>query len=107
MILEVQERLALMELLPKEGDYAALRTLRRAREIIAISPDESKELQFEQKQDGILVWDPEAAVGLVRDIPVDEWTTGTIKQLLINLENEGKLRDMQLSLYEKFVVNYE
>ncbi|GAG28899.1 unnamed protein product, partial [marine sediment metagenome] len=107
MILEVQERLALLDLLPTEGDYASLRTLRRAREIISITPEEAEVLEFKQKPDGLLVWNVEASANLARDIPVDEWTTGKIKEMLINLSNEGNLKDMQLTLYEKFVVNYE
>lgn len=107
MILEIQERLALLELLPKEGDYAALKTLRRAREIISIGPEENEALEFETKPGGILVWNTEASIDLIRDLPIDEWTTNTIREILINLSNENKLSDMQLTLYEKFVANYE
>lgn len=107
MILEVQERLALMEILPIEGDYASIKTLRRARETIAITPKEAEELQFVQHDDGVLVWNPAVAAILVRDIPVDEWTTNIICDILINLSNNKKLKDVQLSLYEKFVKEYE
>jgi hypothetical protein len=106
MLLEIQERLALMELLPREGDYASIKTIRRAREMIDFTPEEREPLKFEQKGTA-LVWDVKVGVGLVRDIPVDAWTTSTIQQVLINLSNEKTLTEMQLSLYEKFVVNYE
>ena len=107
MLLEVNERLALMELLPREGDYAAIKTLRRAREMINFTPEEDKELDFQNKGNNILVWDVEAGEKMVRDIPVDEWTSNTIRDILINLSNEQKLTDMHYSLYVKFVVNYE
>lgn len=96
-----------MELLPKEGDFAAIKTLRRAREMINITPEENEALEFEQKPGGILVWNQEISAGLIRDIPVDEWTTNQVRQILINMSNEEKLTDMLFSLYEKFVVNYE
>ncbi len=107
MLLEVNERLALMELLPREGDYAAIKTLRRAREMINFTPEENEELDFKNKGNNILVWDVEAGEKMVRDIPVDEWTSNTIRDILINLSNDKKLSDMQYSLYVKFVVNYE
>ena len=107
MILEVQERLALMEILPTEGDYASIKTLRRARETISITPDEAENLQFEQQGDGVLAWNPAVAATLVRDIPIDEWTTNTVCEILIKLSNEKKLKDVQLSLYEKFVKDFE
>ena len=36
MKLEVHERLALLQLLPASGDYAALKTIRRAKEMITM-----------------------------------------------------------------------
>lgn len=96
-----------MELLPREGDYAAIKTLRRAREMLNFTPDEAEALKFEDKGEGILVWDVQKSAELVRDIPVDEWTTNQIRQILIGLSNDQKLTEMHFSLYEKFVANYE
>ena len=107
MLLEVQERLALMELLPREGDFAAIKELRRARETINFTPDENEKLKFEQKGEGMLVWDVAAGAELVRDIPVSEWATNQIRQSLINLSNEKKLTEMTYSIYEKFVIQFE
>ena len=107
MLLEVNERLALLELLPREGDYASIKTLSRAREMISFTPEENIELKFESKGNNILVWDVEAGEKLVRDIPIDEWTSNTIREILINLSNEKALTDMQYSLYVKFVIHFE
>ena len=40
MILDVHERLALISLLPAQEDYKALKTIRRAREMLSFTPDE-------------------------------------------------------------------
>ena len=106
MLLEVQERLALLELLPREGDFAAIKTIRRAREMIDFTPEERMALKFEQKGT-VLVWDIPKGIELIRDIPVDEWTSNKIRDTLINVSNEQKLTDMHFTLYEKFVVNYD
>jgi len=107
MLLEVQDRLALMELLPKEGDYAAIKTIRRAKEMIGFRPEELEALEFEQKEGGVVVWNVKKAAESVCDIPVDEWTTNTIRQKLIGLSNDHKLTDAHFALYEKFVTNFE
>ena len=107
MILEVFERLALMELLPKEGDFAALKTIRRSRETIAFTAEEQKALAFENAPNGTLVWDLEIAAEMQPDLPVDEWTSNKIREILINQSNEGKLKDQVFTLYEKFVIAYE
>ena len=107
MLLEIQERLALMELLPREGDYASIKELRRAREIISFTPEENEVLDFKDKGGGILVWNIEKGAKMVRDLPVSAWATSAIQQVLINMSNEKTLTEMQLSLYEKFVANYE
>ena len=107
MLLEVQERLALMELLPREGDYAAIKELRKAREMINFTPEENELLKFEDKGGGILVWDVAEGAEMVRDIPVSEWATNQIRQVLINLSNEQKLTESHFSIYEKFVRQFE
>ena len=108
MLLEVYERLALLDLLPKEGDYAAIKTTRRAREMIGFTTDEQETLKFVRNEvDKTLRWDTEKNEAMVRDIPVDEWTTNTIRQALINMSNDKKLNDQYFSLYEKFVANFE
>jgi len=107
MILEIQERLALMDLLPKEGDYAALKTLRRSREMLSFTPEELEELEFSNPEPSILKWNIQKAAKMGRDIPVDEWTTNTVREILIKMSSEKKLTDQLFVLYEKFVVHYD
>ena len=111
MKLEVHERLSLLEILNVEEEhYAALRTLRRAREMLSFDGDELKLLEFKQVQapDGSVQfgWNQEAAESLVKDVPVDEWTTHYIRAKLISDEEQGKLKSRHLSLFEKFVSDY-
>ena len=82
MLLEIQERLALVQLLPQEGDYAGIKTLRRAREMIYFTEEEKDRLKFEDKPGGVLLWDVNEGAEMVRDIPIDEWTTNTLGTLL-------------------------
>ena len=108
--LEVQERLALLGLLSADEEhYEALKTLRRAKEMLAFTPEEIEALDFKQNVvDGKMqfTWNTDVGPSMLRDIPVDEWTTQRIRRLLSAEEAEGKLKDRHVTLYEKFVIDY-
>ena len=107
MKLTVQERLGLLELLPREGKYAALKEYRRAREVIAINPEEMKAINFKEipMQHGATVtWDADKET--VRDIPLTEFIMDTVRDLLIKQDKEKHLTEQTFTLYEKFVEAY-
>jgi len=110
MKLELHERIVLLGLLPKEGDYAALKTIRRAREMLAITPEEQKFYEFTEVRDekGNLNynWNPHKAREQVKDCPVDEYTTDLIRAKLADLNRNNKLTEDYMSLFDKFVVAY-
>ena len=110
MILEVHERLALLQLLPTEGDYAALKTIRRAKEMLSFTPDEIKfyELHTAASEDGKqrTEWNTQKAQQASKDCPVDEYTTNVIRTKLSQLNDKGKLTEEFMSVFEKFVVMY-
>jgi hypothetical protein len=111
MKLEVHERIALLNILPKEGDFATLKTLRRAREMIGFSPDEVKMYGMSSGAgpDGKLQtsWDGKKAAENIKDCPVDEFTTNLIRDKLQELSKKRKLTDEYYSLYEKFIISYQ
>jgi len=111
MKLEVHERIALLSILPKEGDYAALKTIRRAREMISFTPEEIKfyELTNSIGEDGKpnTSWSAAKAQEQIKDVPVDEFTTNLIRTELSRMNDKKKLNEQFLSLYEKFVIMYQ
>lgn len=111
MKLEVHERIALLNILPQKGDYAALKTLRRAREMISFTPEEVKFYEIENKigADGKVSvnWSTQKANEAVRDIPIDEYTTSVIRNKLAELDKKRELTEDYMSLYEKFVIIYQ
>jgi len=110
MKLEVHERIALLTLLPKEGNYAALKAIRRAREMISFTQEELKfyELRNEAGIDGKqqTVWNSQRATEAVKDVPVEEYIASTVRNHLADLDKKGKLSEELMSLYDKFVVAY-
>ena len=106
MKLEVHERIVLLELLPKEGDYAGMKAIRRAREMIGFTPEERD--FFELRNDGGQIqWNTLRASEKIGDIPVDEYITNLIRDALSALNKKKGLEDKHMSLFEKFIVMYQ
>ncbi len=99
------ERMLLLELLPTEGDYAALKELRKTREMLGLTADEEKKFNVKH-EDGMMTWNPEGN-SVERDIPLSEWATTTFQEELRKRNTEKKLDNRTFSLYEKFVVAYD
>ena len=111
MILEVHERLALLQLLPNKGEYAALKTIRRAKEMLTFTPEEQKTLEMTSTNSAAGVpqvnWNPSKINEVVQDCPIDEYTTNLFRDALAELNKKGELTEQTMSLYEKFVVMYQ
>jgi len=66
MKLSVIERLMLLQLLPKEGDFATLRTIRETREAVAFDED-AEEFGVTQEENGVRCtkdWNAEKEIDL-------------------------------------------
>jgi len=100
MELKVYERLILLNILPKEGDFTTLKIVRKLREDLSFSEDEHKVLQFEQSE-GTVKWKSEGDIP--KDIPIGEKATDVIADVLKKLSKDKKLNDSHFDLYEKFV----
>ena len=100
MELTVVERLLLQGLLPQEANFTNLKLIRIAREDLSFNEEENRQLNF--KQDGEQVqWNPD--VNILKEVNIGEVATGMIVEALKKLNDEGKLQEQHLTLYEKFV----
>jgi hypothetical protein len=100
MNLSVYDRLILLNILPKEGDFTTLKIIRKLREDLSFSEEEHAVLQFKQ-ENGSVQWQQEADIP--KDISIGEKASDVIADVLIRLDKEKKLQDMHYSLYESFV----
>jgi len=101
--LSVMERLVLLNLLPKEGNFNTLKLIRVARESLSFNDIENQKLKFRQ-DGGMVVWNPEDAVDIDANFEVEigDTVNQQIVDELVKLDKEGKLTDEHFSLYEKF-----
>ena len=107
MKLEVHERIALLDLLPKQSDYIGLLALRKAREIISFTPEESEYYELRIGDDKRWHWDGPKASQRILDAPIEEYIVGLIREKLAELNDKKLLSELYLSLYEKFITNYQ
>lgn len=102
--LTVIERLVLLNILPKEGDFTTIKLVRKLRENLSFDEDEHKKLNFVQDGDQVR-WNVEALVN--KRIAIGEKQADIIHAALKKLNDEKKLTNEHFSLYEKFVENRE
>ncbi len=108
MKLNVLERLVLLNLLPKEGDFTTLKLVRVAREDLSFNDIENQKLKFNQTPGpdgkGQVGWNEKAAKEIENtEFEIGEMMTIKIVDELKKLNDEGKLTDEHFTLYEKFV----
>ncbi len=100
MELKVFDRLILLNILPREGDYLTLKIVRKLREDLSFSEGEHKSLQIRQEE-GKVFWVQEADIP--KDISIGEKVTDIIVETLKRLDKEKKLQIEHMAIYEKFL----
>ncbi len=99
MELGVFDRLLLLNILPREGDFTTLKIVRTMREDLSFTEEEHKALNFQQDELEVK-WNQGAAD---RDISIGEKATDIIVGVLKQLNADKKLTEQHMSLYEKFM----
>ena len=99
MKLSVGDRLILLGVIPREGDYTTLKIVRDMRDELSFTEEEHKKLNF--RQDGeMMVWEEELED---KEINFGEKATDIIVDAFKKLNDQKKLRIEHMELYEKFV----
>lgn len=107
MELKVLDRLVLLSILPKEGDITTIKIARRLREDLSFDEEEHKALDITTKNpdtgedDGRLHWKRDADIP--RDIEIGPKAMSIIRKRFEDLDKQGKLRDEQIDIYDKFM----
>ena len=98
MELSVLDRLTLLNIIPKEGDYTTLKIIRKLQEELSFSEEEHKLLNFRQ-DDQSLFWDE----GIKKEVEIGEKATDVIVDAFKKLDKGKQLKMEQMELYERFV----
>lgn len=108
MKLNVHDRLILLTILPREGNFINLKIIRQVREALSFNETEIKDLNLrEQEVNGqhVTAWDEKAIPE--KDILFGEVVTQIIVKELKRLDETNKLTMDHVPLYEKFFAQKE
>ena len=103
MKLTVFERLILLNILPKEGNFVTLKIVRKLREDLSFNEKEIKELDLKVDDKGNATWNPAKDKG--KEIEIGGQANKIIVEALEKLNKDNKLTESHLSVYEKFIEN--
>ena len=103
MKLTVFERLMLLNILPKEGNFVTLKIVRELREGLSFNEKEIKELDLKIDDKGNATWNP--AKDKNKDVEIGGQANKIIVETLEKLDKDKKLTESHLSVYEKFIEN--
>lgn len=97
MKLSILERITLLGILPAEGDVVTIRVLTKLKRDLGFTEQEIKDFNI-QSADGKISWQNGAEV----EIEIGERATDIIKDALKKLNDEKRLREETLPVYDKF-----
>lgn len=104
VVLNVLERLLLLQILPPQGSLTTIRIVRELRERLSFSEDEQTGLNF--KYDGPQIqWDPTASYEV--PVPIGPVAQQLIVESLEKLDETGQVTEQYLPLFDKFGVGVE
>ena len=102
MKLEVFERLILLNILPKEGDFTTLKIIHDLKDSLSFTEEEHKELKFEHGTNNDIRWNIDADIS--KEIEIGDVAKNIIRETLEKLNKEKKLTEQHIPIYEKFVI---
>ena len=100
--ISVGERMTLLGVLPKEGNFATLKVVRKLQEELSFSEEEFKKYGIVQEKDQIR-WNPDVDSKEQKDVQIGEKAADIIRDALVELDSTNKLNQQLITLYEKFV----
>jgi len=107
MLLNVNERLIILNILPQEGNILTLRILRKLKENLSFTEEEHKVLNFKTIQDKFMQWSTVTPDGTSipqeKEIDIGEKASDLIKEALKKLDDDKKLTEGHMSVYDKFI----
>jgi hypothetical protein len=103
--LNVHERMALIPLLPTEDSFAGMGEVVRLKYTLVLTDEEIKDLVTEVDGGGRL--DNAKAQTHIRDLPINEYMTKLIRKILREKDDAGLIHENELTIFEKFVLDYE
>lgn len=99
--LTIPDRVALLNILPKEGNFFTLRIIRSLTEKLSLTPEEYTKYGI-VVENGIARWNDNGKIPA--EISFEEAELGIIKSILLKKDGENMLPVELFSAYEQFIL---
>lgn len=100
MELKIKDRIVLSMIMePQAGRYDVLKMIRQFREDLSFTAEEIEATNLRNEEKVGYRWDKEIS----KDVPVGDVLMGIIKKQFEKMEQEGRLHETHLDIYEKFI----
>jgi hypothetical protein len=96
----------LLDILPEKNTFAGITEIYRLRLMLQLNNDEILEIDAEMDE-GMIKWNQDRAIALIVDIPMGEWVTNVVRQVLREKDDASDLGPEEISLYEKFIIDFQ
>lgn len=100
MKLNVKDRLVLLGILPKEGDFITLKIVRELQGLLSFTEEEVKVYKFDTAE-GFIKWDAKA------DVPIEVKIGAKAKEIISDafkeMDKQKKLTLEHINIYERFI----
>lgn len=106
MKLTIPERLKLLEIMPSSSTYEGIKDIHMTNLLLNLTGDEADKVEAKFEGDRMF-WNQEKALGLIVDIPMGEWMTNTVRVILRERSDNGDMEAAEITLFEKFILDYE
>lgn len=100
MKLTLKERLGILNILPKQGDFVTMTAKADLVDKIKVTQEEIKELHIETIPEGGLKWDGKK--DLAKEFEITDLETKIVKDELKRLDDAKQISDEILLIYKKF-----
>ena len=101
MELTVKERIILLTVLPQEGTLDTIKIVHELRNALSFDEEEHIEPGIIRLDDGSYKWEEDSPI--IKEVTIGEMGKKIIKEELDTLNLEGKVTEMHLGLFNKFV----
>lgn len=102
MLLGVLDRIRLLQILPKQGDFLTLRIIHELRQSLSFTEQETAEFGLEVDAENDRVrWNQQATREV--DIPIGPRASSIVVTALTALDKAGQLTEDHLTIYERFI----
>jgi hypothetical protein len=94
------ERLIILNVMPKEGNFITLRMIRNLVQKLGLTAEEIVNFQVEEAPGGQVRWGPMGAIE--KEFEFAQAEVDLIKKQLKKMDDDGKLTNDTFTVYEKF-----